>query len=189
MKYSKEWLKESEIKRILELSDLSEKHETWILLLYYPALRVSEAINVRVQDINIEQKCIDVWGGKGKDLTELQKAPCDISVLRQIKRYCQHEDLRPSDYIMRSQKRGQVSRQQVYRTVKQLCLKADIDKQISTHTFRRSRAEHLLDRGLKLTYVSKYLRHKSVTTTMKYLDVSVEDIHRELEKLDKGDLD
>jgi|GEM_PF-5849660 len=42
--YSKEWLKITELQKILSLHDLSEKYEVWITLLYYPALRVSEAL-------------------------------------------------------------------------------------------------------------------------------------------------
>lgn len=183
MMYSKEWLKESELKAILEFQDISEKYDTWIMLMYYPALRISEAINVRVKDLNFDNRCIDVWGGKGKDITELQKAPCKVQVLKRIKRYCDHNDLRPNDYIMFSQKGEQVTRSWVYRVVNNLCDKAGIDKRIGTHTFRRSRAEHLLDRGLELAYVSKYLRHKNLSTTMRYLDLSIEDVNRRLDAI------
>ncbi|MCD4737350.1 MAG: site-specific integrase [Bacteroidales bacterium] len=109
-KYSKDWLKESELKTILEFQDIPEMYDSWILLMYYPALRISEAINVRVKDLNFENRCIDVWGGKGKDITELQKAPCKVQVLKRIKRYCDHNDLRSNDYIMFSQKGKQVTR-------------------------------------------------------------------------------
>lgn len=54
MGYSKEWLTEEELQKILRLPTLEEKYEIWILLLYTPALRVSEAINVRVRDLILE---------------------------------------------------------------------------------------------------------------------------------------
>jgi integrase/recombinase XerD len=85
---------------------------------------------------------------------------------------------------MFSDKSEKVHRSQVYRVVNQLCERAGIDKTIGTHTFRRSRAEHLLDNGLPLTFVSKYLRHKNLSTTMAYLDVTVADIQRELGKIE-----
>lgn len=71
MKYAKQWLSPGEIKRILNLPDLPEKYEIWILLMYVPALRVSEAINVRVRDLNFTDACVDVWGGKGRDHTQM----------------------------------------------------------------------------------------------------------------------
>ncbi|WP_052730878.1 tyrosine-type recombinase/integrase [Methanosarcina horonobensis] len=73
-------------------------------LLYTPALRVSEAINVKVRDLDKKNECIEIWGGKSRDETEIQKAPCDNRVMKRIERYCEHCNLRPSDYIMFSQK-------------------------------------------------------------------------------------
>lgn len=183
-RYSKQWLRTEELEKMFNYSDLSEKYEIWMYLLYTPALRVSEAINVKVRDLDIKHECIEIWGGKGHDETELQKAHCDARVLKRIERYCQHNDLRPNDYIMFSQKSKQVDRSQVYRVLNDICQAVGIDKKIGTHTMRRSRAEHLLDSGLPLTYVSKYLRHKNLSTTMKYLDISLADIQRELQKID-----
>lgn len=181
MKYSKQWLNPEEIKKILNLQDLAEKYEIWLLLLYVPALRVSEAINVKVRDLNFNDHCVDIWGGKGRDITQMQKAPCEIGVLNRIKRFCEHSNLRPNDYIMFSIRGPQTTRTNVYLQVNRLCRLAGIDKKIGTHTFRRSRAEHLLDNGLAITFVSRYLRHRDISTTMRYLDVSIADITRELE--------
>lgn len=85
---------------------------------------------------------------------------------------------------MFSQKAPQTNRTNVYLQVQRLGKLAGIDKKIGTHTFRRSRAEHLLDRGLALTFVSRYLRHRDISTTMHYLDISIADIQRELENID-----
>ncbi|AFV24619.1 integrase family protein [Methanolobus psychrophilus R15] len=184
MKYNKQWLREEELEMMLSKPDIPEKYEIWLLLMYTPGLRVSEALNVKVRDLDMKNGCIDIWGGKGRDDTEMQKAVCDIKILKRIKRFCEHSDLRPNDYIMFSQKSKQVHRSQVYRVLNDICHDVGIDKTIGTHTMRRSRAEHLLDRGLPITFVSKYLRHKNLSTTMKYLDVSVADIQREMEKID-----
>lgn len=183
MKYAKNWLTPDEIKMIMQSPGLKEKYEVWVLLLYVPALRVSEALNVKVQDLNFDTETIDVWGGKGYDTTEMSKVHCPAAVLKRIKRFCEHSDLKPSEYIMYSQCKPQASSMQVYRVVNELCGKVGIDKKIGTHTFRRSRAEHLLDQGLPIAHVSRYLRHKNITTTMKYLNVSVADLQNELCKI------
>lgn len=184
MGYSKSWLTPDELKLMLNMHDLPEKHEIWLSLLYYPALRVSEAINIRVKDLNFDDACVDVWGGKGRKGNTIQKAPCDIEILKKIKRFCEHSDLRPSDYVMYSRVSPQTTRQNVYLTVQNLCTKAGIDKKIGTHTFRRSRAEHLLDGGLQLEHVSKILRHRNINTTMAYLDISIADLNIALSKID-----
>lgn len=56
MSYSKEWLTEEEVKKLLELPNLDEKYEVWMLLLYTPALRVTEALNVRVRDLQVNHR-------------------------------------------------------------------------------------------------------------------------------------
>jgi integrase/recombinase XerD len=183
VKYSKEWLTELEVKSLLELPNLSEKYEIWILLLYTPALRVTEALNVRVRDLNLEKKEILVVGGKKRAKNDIEPVPCNLQVLRQIKRYCERNDLKPSDYIMFGNQGKQVSREWVYRKLNELCQDAGIDKKIGTHTLRRSRATHLLNRGIRLEKVSKYLRHKNLATTMEYLKITTADIQRELEEL------
>lgn len=182
--YSKEWLSYKEIEDILNMKDIEERHEMWILLMYAPALRVSEAINVRVKDLNFNDICVNVWGGKGRDITELQKAPCDMAILKKIKRFCDHNNLRPNDYIMFSKKAAQTSRSNVYIQVNRLCRNAGIDKKIGTHTFRRSRADYLLNKGLELHHVSKMLRHRDVRTTMDYLKISITDLQNAISKID-----
>lgn len=73
---------------MLSLPDLEEKYEIWLLLMYSPALRVSEAINVRVRYLDLKEGCIDIYGGKGYDQTEMRKVWCDTQTLRSIKNYC-----------------------------------------------------------------------------------------------------
>ncbi|WP_094226488.1 tyrosine-type recombinase/integrase [Methanolobus psychrotolerans] len=183
--YSKEWLKVSELNQILSMPDIDEKHEIWMLMMYIPALRVSEAINVRVRDIDIHGKCIEIWNAKGVDNKDLRKAPVTSDFLKRVNRYIQHNKLKDGDFIMFSNKSKQVNRSHVYVIVNELCKKAGINKKIGTHTFRRSRAQHLLDSGVPLISVSRYLRHKNIETTMHYLHYSIEDLQRELLKYDE----
>lgn len=153
----------------------------WIMLLYTPALRVTEAINTRVRDLNMEMGEVNIVGGKKRKSNDIEPVPCNIQVIRQIKRYCDRNDLKPSDYIMFSNKGKQVNRSWVYRKLNELCKEAGIDKQVGTHTLRRSRATHLLNKGITLEQVSKWLRHKSYATTSLYLKISTADLQRRLE--------
>jgi len=184
MEYAKTWLTPKELKSMFDVEGLTEMHEIWLSLLYYPALRVSEAINVRVRDLNFDDNCIDVWGGKGRTEGTLQKAPCNTQVLKQIKRYCEHSDLKPSDFIMYSRVCPQTTRQNVYLMIRKITMKAGINKKTGTHTLRRSRAEHLLDSGVKIEHVSRILRHRNLNTTMLYLDISINDLNAALEAID-----
>jgi integrase/recombinase XerD len=185
MGYSKEWLTEQELKRLLELPSLDKniKYEMWIKLLYVPALRVSEALNVRVRDLNLEKREINVIGGKKRKDNDIEPVPCNYQILRQLKRYADDNDLKPSDYIMFSNKGKKAHRSWVYLKLNNLCKEAGIEKKIGTHTMRRSRATHLLNKGIRLEKVSKYLRHQHLSTTMDYLKITTADIQREIDML------
>lgn len=183
MGYSKVWLTEDEVKKLLDLPNMEEKYEIWILLLYTPALRVTEALNIRVRDLVLEKKEINVIGGKKRKDNEIEPVPCNLQVLKQIKRYAERCDLKPSDFIMFSNKGKKADRSWVYKKLNDLCKEAGIDKKIGTHTMRRSRATHLLNRGITLAKVSKYLRHRNLATTMAYLKITTADIQKELDEL------
>jgi integrase/recombinase XerD len=182
MGYSKEWLTEEELHKMLSLPDLEEKYEIWILLLYSSGLRVSEAINIRVRDLIVEKQRIHVIGGKKRATNDIAPVPCNLTVIRQIKRYCDRYDLKPSDFVMFTNKGKQADRSWVYKKLNDLCHQAGIEKKIGTHTMRRSRATHLLGKGITIDKVSKYLRHKSISTTMVYLNITIDDLQKALDQ-------
>lgn len=74
-------------------------------------------------------------------------------------------------------------RAQVYRIVNRIAQKAGVNKTISTHTFRRSRATNLLNAGIDISDVSRLLRHQNLSTTMNYLRLSVGDLQRKLKNI------
>jgi len=180
MKYAKEFLTFDEIQQMLSVPDLSERDEIIILLLYAPALRVSEMLNLRVADLDIKNETITVRGGKGWDVTDLDVVPCDVKILRKVLRYCEHEKLKSKDFVVQSNMDKKMHRAQVYRIVNRIAQKAGVNKTIGTHTFRRSRATNLLNAGIDISDVSRLLRHQNLSTTMSYLRLSVGDLQRKL---------
>ena len=84
---------------------------------------------------------------------------------------------------MFSNKGKKADRSWVYKKLNDLCQKAGIDKKIGTHTMRRSRATHLFNKGITISKVSKYLRHKNLATTMAYLKITTTDIQKELDEM------
>jgi len=57
-------------------------------------------------------------------------------------------------------------------------------REISSHTYRRSRATHLLDDSLPLEQVSRFLRHKHISSTMTYLKISIKGLQNAISKID-----
>lgn len=165
---------------MLSVPDLSERDEIIILLLYAPALRVSEMLNLKLADLDIKNETITVRGGKGWDVTDLDVVPCDVKILRKVLRYCEHEKRKNRDFVIQSNMGKSMHRSQVYRLLNNIAEKAGIQKTIGTHSFRRSRATNLLNAGIDVADVSRLLRHQNLSTTMNYLRLSVGDLQRKL---------
>ena len=70
----------------------------------------------------------------------------------------------------------------VFIVLKQLALKAQIEKRISPHTFRHSFATHLLKGGADLRVIQQMLGHESITTTEVYLHLDKSDLQDVVEK-------
>ena len=148
------------------------KHKLALALAYGAGLRVSEVINLKVSDIDFEQKIIYVRQGKGdRDrVTVLPEAI--ISDLRSFISYRRH----PQDYLFPSQRGGKLSARTLQKTFHNLAEKAGISKQASFHSLRHSFASHLLEDGVNLRFIQELLGHQNIRTTQLYTHVSRENL-------------
>jgi len=180
--YSKEWLTKPEIGLILNNPAISRRDELIISMLYWCALRVSEMAAIKIKDINIKTGNLTLWQSKKSDTPELIHIPEQL--IKSISQWTRENKLKPKDYLIRSQKGGSLSRIQIYRSIKDNARRIGITKKITTHSFRRSRATHLLDGGLPLEKVSRFLRHNRLESTMVYLKISINDLKKDIAKID-----
>ncbi|MFW6129891.1 MAG: tyrosine-type recombinase/integrase [Atribacterota bacterium] len=183
MKYSKEWLTKEEFNRLVNNPAISRRDELIISVLYYCALRVSEMVTIKVKNIDIINGTLTLWKSKKSDNPELIHIPDHLVKL--ISQWIRENNLKRNGYLIKSQKGGPLSRVQIYRIIKERAEEAGLDKEITTHSFRRSRATHLLNAGLPLEKVSRLLRHNRLESTMTYLKISIEDLKRDIKKVDK----
>ena len=181
-KYSKEWLTKAETNQILNDPGISRRDELIISMLYWCALRVSEMAAIKIKDINIKTGNLTLWQSKKSDTPELVHIPEQL--IKSISQWTRENKLKPKDYLIRSQKGGSLSRIQIYRSIKDNARRIGITKKITTHSFRRSRATHLLDGGLPLEKVSRFLRHNRLESTMVYLKISINDLKKDIAKID-----
>ncbi len=182
MKYSKEWITKEELSRIINNPEISRRDELIISILYYCALRVSEMAELQVKDIDIKNCVLTLWKSKKSDDPELVPAPAHL--VKDISQWIRDNNLKGEDYLVRSQKGGYLSRSRIYRIIKQNASRTGIDKEITTHSFRRSRATHLLNDGLPIEKVSRLLRHNRLESTMTYLKISIEDLKKDITEID-----
>ncbi len=156
-------------KEILEIINACEniKHKLIIQILYCSGLRVSEVINLKINDIDLNRKSIHIKGAKGKKdrITIISE-----TVLNNIDKYLQ--EWQPLEYVFESMRGGKLTTRTVQAIVSQNTRKAHIFKNITPHTFRHSFATHLLESGLDIRYIQVLLGHSRLETTQIYTKVA-----------------
>ncbi len=149
------------------------RDRTMLELMYASGLRVSELINMRLMDINLEGGFVRVKGKGSKE----RVVPVSARAMDFIKRYL--TILRPKllkkgdvDYLFLSNRGDGMTRQRFWQTIKAYARKAGLD--ISPHVLRHSFATHLLEGGADLRSLQKMLGHSDISTTQIYTKVTQE---------------
>jgi len=169
-------ISKSEVLEMLEKTK-NLKHRLVIQLLYSSGLRLSELIDLKRNDIDVERNLINVRKGKGsKDRITLLSERLKIELLKYYNQYSLK-----SDYVFEG-RNGKYTN----KSVQIIMEKASkiINKKVSPHMLRHSFATHLLENGTDIRYIQKLLGHSDLDTTMIYTHVS----NRELSNI-KSPLD
>lgn len=175
-------LSEEDIGRIFkEVTNL--KHKALLYTIYSSGLRISEALNLKVTDIDSKRKIIFIRGAKGKKDRVSVLSEKLIEVLREY-----YKKYKPKEYLFEGEKGGQYSARSANLVLKKASLKAGIRKTISIHTLRHSFATHLLERGTDLRYIQNLLGHSSSKTTEIYTHVTKPGFDKIKSPLDNLDL-
>jgi integrase/recombinase XerD len=147
---------------------VSYKHRMILMTAYSAGLRISEAVNLQVSDIDSERMVIRVRHSKRNKDRYTVLSPVLLEMLRH---YCWAA--RPKSYLFPSRSLHKpMSDSQVQRACKEAQANAGIDKEITPHTFRHSFATHLLEAGTDLRVIQVLLGHSSPQTTALYTRVS-----------------
>lgn len=160
------------------------KHKTILSTIYSAGLRLSEAVNLKIADIDNERKLIYVRGGKGKkDRTTI----LSLALLVLLRKY--FKEFKPKVWLFEGVNGGQYSRRSVQEIFYKALKKATIDKKVSVHSLRHSFATHLLEQGEDLRYIQKILGHKSSKTTEIYTHITSLGMNKFKSPLDSIDLE
>lgn len=143
------------------------KHKALISLLYSAGLRIGEAINLEIKDIDSKRMLIHIKQAKGKKDRYTLLSPVFIKILREY-----YKAYKPKKYLFEGQKGGKYSNASAQNILKEALKKANINKKITLHTLRHSFATHLLEKGTDIRYIQELLGHSSPKTTMIYTHVT-----------------
>lgn len=166
-----------EIDKIIEVIDLSTdqglRNKAIIETLYSCGLRVSELINLKISNLFLDDGFIKVVGkGDKQRLVPISKKAIDLIVF-----YVYNDrkkidiQLNFDDYLFLNRRGKPLTRNMIFMIIKDLVKKAEIDKNVSPHTFRHSFATHLVEGGADLRAVQDMLGHESITTTEIYTHI------------------
>ncbi len=143
------------------------KHKTLLALIYSSGLRISEAINMKIIDIDSQRMLIHIKNAKGKKDRYTLLSTKVLGLLREY-----YTIYKPKSFLFEGQSGDQYSSRSAQSVLQQSAKKAGITRLISLHTLRHSFATHLLESGTDLRYIQDLLGHSSPKTTMIYTHVS-----------------
>ena len=146
--------------RLYKIENL--KHKAILTLTYSVGLRVSEIVNLKIEDIDSKRMLIHIKNAKGRKDRVVPLSQNVLNLLREYFKQC-----RPNEYLFNGQTSNQYSIgscQQIY--------KKYIESYGHIHTLRHSCATNLLENGTDLKIIQKILGHSSVKTTEIYTHVS-----------------
>lgn len=160
-----------EVKKLFD-EDMTCTEALILELLYGCGLRVSELVDLNINDINIRSKFLRCFGKGAKE----RIVPVNNNTVRVLNKYLKDRKLIIEQFSINSEKlllhdNGHFyTRQDVWRFIKEYGKK--INKTISPHTMRHSFATHLLENGADLRVVQELLGHSDVSTTQLYTHIS-----------------
>lgn len=157
------------------------KHRTVLTTIYATGLRISEALALKVSDIDSERMVINVRQGKGRKDRTVMLSPQLLGMLRGYARQA-----RPREWLFPGRRLDQpLNATAVQRTCARARVAAGLAKHASVHTLRHSFATHLLEAGTDLRVIQTLLGHQSVKTTAIYTHVSAQRLHDTPSPLDR----
>lgn len=159
-------LSRKEIEKIID-SIKNPKHKLLISISYGAGLRVSEVINLKIKDLDLEELTIHIKGAKGnKDRISLFSE----KLLSQLRDIVVQSDA--DSYVFESNRGGKLDERSAQKIFENALKKADVKKDATFHSLRHSFATHLLENGTDVRYVQELLGHANIRTTQIYTKVT-----------------
>ena len=177
-----DFLHEEEVETLIEADAkredfLAKRDHAIIILLYASGIRVSELVNLKLQDVNLKNRTMRIVG-KGK---KERIVPFSNLALESINDYlmnCRNLILfknsidKPSNALFLNNKGEQITTRGIQYILKQIENKTGIHLELHPHKMRHTFATHLLEKGADLRTIQEILGHSSLETTQVYTHVT-----------------
>jgi len=171
-------LTKNEIKKILNATE-NPKHKLLIEFMYSSGLRVSECVNLKIDDLDLHEKMGKVRHGKGN---KERYIILSMNLINHLNDYLsKRKDI--SQFIF-SIKGRPITVRQVQNVVKEAARRAGVKKRVFCHALRSSFATHLLEAGTDIRVIQELLGHSDLSTTQIYTKVSTQQLKKVKSPLD-----
>ncbi|AEF21024.1 site-specific tyrosine recombinase XerD [Pseudomonas fulva] len=170
-------LSEADVEALLAAPDLDDpiglRDRAMLEVLYACGLRVSELVGLTLEQVNLRQGVLRVFGKGSKE----RLVPMGEEAIGWVERYCREARPallagRPADVLFPSLRGEQMTRQTFWHRIKHHAQVAGIAKSLSPHTLRHAFATHLLNHGADLRVVQMLLGHSDLSTTQIYTHIA-----------------
>lgn len=167
-----------EVTRLIETPDTSKplgmRNRAILEVMYATGLRVSELVELKLGDLHLAMGLLQTVGKGDKE----RIIPLGDYAIQWIERYMAEARVKliknnPNETHLFVNHHGQpLSRQGIWKNLKQIVREAGIEKNITPHTLRHSFATHLLENGADLRIVQELLGHADISTTQIYTHIT-----------------
>lgn len=169
-------LNEKEVLKLLSIKPKTAKeyrNKAMIELMYATGLRVSELVNLEINDINLIDDYVRVYG-KGKKERIIPMADITVEIMNEYINVYRNSLLKGylTDKVFISSYGKGITRQGFFKIIKKQAKEVGIEKDFSPHTLRHSFATHLLENGADLRSIGEMLGHENIKTTQIYTHLS-----------------
>jgi len=169
----------NELEELFEIPDLNTSlgvRDRLILeLLYSTGVRVSELVNIKLSDINENDKTIRILGKGSKERIVIYSTVCKDILKKYLQNSrCKIKGSNQTNYLILNLKGTKLSTKSVRNIINKYINQSTIKKHISPHTLRHTFATHLLDNGADLKAVQELLGHSDLGSTQIYTHISNE---------------
>lgn len=170
-------LTEDEILKLLDINitdNFSYRNKAMLELMYATGIRVSELINLKLQDIDLIDDIIRIFGKGSKE----RIVPIGEFASEAIKDYLKVRNLmikkQNSEYLFLNNHGDSMTRQGFFKVIKKIAKEKGIEKELHPHTLRHSFASHMLKYGADLRTIQELLGHSDISTTQIYTHITNE---------------
>lgn len=175
-------LTEEEVLKLLDIKltdNFSYRNKAMLELMYASGLRVSELVNLKLQDIDLNQDIIRTFGKGSKE----RVIPIGDYAKEYLEKYIYEYrgsmlKKEASEYLFLNNHGKKMTRQGFFKIIKKIAQEKGINKELSPHTIRHSFASHLLKYGADLRTIQELLGHSDISTTQIYTHITNEQLKK-----------